>query len=168
MRKSWGCPSREELENSPGYPSTERFKKGPVAVIECVEEIPCNPCEAACPYGAIKVGEPITNLPTLLENKCKGCGLCIASCPGLVIFMVDLAYSKDEALVTIPYEYLPLPLPGEKVEAVNREGKTVCQGRIVKVDNRKRNHRTAVIHLAVKPEFAQEVRSVRVFSKRNS
>lgn len=80
-----GCPSREELENSPGYPSSERVRKGPVAVIECVEEIPCNLCEAACPYGAIEVGEPIINLPTLLEDKCTGCGVCIASCPGLDI-----------------------------------------------------------------------------------
>lgn len=166
--KYTGCPSREELENSPGYPSTERVKKGPVAIIECVEEIPCDPCETACPYGAIKVGEPITNLPTLLEDECIGCGVCIAKCPGLAIFWVDLTYSKDEALVAIPYEYLPLPQPGERVEAVSREGKTVTQGRIVKVDNRKRNDRTAVIHLAVKPEFAQEVRGVRVFPKRNS
>lgn len=162
-----GYPSREELENSPGYPSLERFNRSPVAVIECVEEIPCNPCEPACPYGAIRVGEPITNLPVLLEDKCTGCGVCIAKCPGLAIFWVDLTYSKNEALVAIPYEYLPLPQPGEKVEAVNREGETVTQGRIIKVDNRKKNDKTAVIYLAVKPEFAQEVRNVRVFSKRN-
>lgn len=166
--KYTGCPSREELENSSGYPSAKRVKKGPVVVIECVEEIPCNPCEAACPYGAIKVGEPITNVPTLLEDKCTGCGVCIAKCPGLAIFWVDLTYLKDEVLVAIPYEFLPLPQPGEKVEAVNREGKTVTQGRVVKVDNRKRNDRTAVIYLAVRPEFAQEVRSIRMFSERNS
>ncbi len=69
--------------------------------------------------------------------------------------------------MAIPYEYLPLPQPGEKVEAINREGKIVTQGRIVKVDDRKRNDRTAVTYLSVKPEFAQEARGIRIFPKRN-
>ena len=48
-----GFPSKDELKNS-GVPSENRIKR-PVACIECVE-IPCNPCEEACPYGAISVG----------------------------------------------------------------------------------------------------------------
>lgn len=81
-----GIPSLEELINSPGFPSEEEMKKRPIAVIECVQGIPCNPCETACPFGAIEVGEPITNLPRLLTDKCQGCGLCIPACPGLAIF----------------------------------------------------------------------------------
>ena len=38
----------EELNEIQKLPSKERYEKGPVAVIECVQEIPCNPCEAAC------------------------------------------------------------------------------------------------------------------------
>ena len=45
-------------------PPEERMAKGRVAVIECVQEIPCNPCENACRLGAITIGEQITNLPT--------------------------------------------------------------------------------------------------------
>ena len=44
-----GIPSEEELKNCFGIPSEERMKKGRVAVIECVQEIPCNPCEGTCP-----------------------------------------------------------------------------------------------------------------------
>jgi len=46
-------------------PARDRLAKGPVAVIECVQNIPCNPCEAACPARAITVGQPITALPVL-------------------------------------------------------------------------------------------------------
>ena len=29
------------------FPPSERAERGPVAVIECVQQIPCNPCEKA-------------------------------------------------------------------------------------------------------------------------
>ena len=54
-----GYPSKEELEQSPGFPNTCSLSKGTKAVIECVQNIPCNPCEAACPYGAITIGDNI-------------------------------------------------------------------------------------------------------------
>ena len=84
--RSNGVLSKEELSELPGYPSLDVIAKGPVAVIECAELIPCNPCEAACPSGAIKIGDSINNLPVLDEDKCTGCGICISSCPGLAIY----------------------------------------------------------------------------------
>ena len=51
-----GVPSAEELRNCPGIPSEGRKKKGRVACVECVQEIPCNPCEGICPFHAITVG----------------------------------------------------------------------------------------------------------------
>ena len=155
-----GVISEEELKKCPGYPSEERFKKGPVAVIECIQEIPCNPCEAACPFGAIEIGEPITNSPVLDEKKCKGCGVCISSCPGLAIFTVDISYSKTEAVISFPFEYLPLPKIGEKAKAVNREGKIVTIGRILKIKKPPKNDHTPIISLAVPKKWAAEVRSI--------
>jgi len=34
-------------------PPRERLERGPVAIIECVQPIPCNPCVEACKSGAI-------------------------------------------------------------------------------------------------------------------
>ena len=48
-------------------PADERFAKGQVAVIECVQNIPCNPCQDACPRGAITIEGAITNIPKIME-----------------------------------------------------------------------------------------------------
>ncbi len=34
--------------------------------------------------------------------------VCVSNCPGLSIVVVDETYSEKEALVKIPYEFLPL------------------------------------------------------------
>lgn len=156
-----GVLTPEELEALPCMPSRGRMEKGAVAVIECPQDIPCNPCQPVCPSGAIVVGEPITNIPLLKEELCNGCGLCVAPCPALAIFIVDLNHSEDEAAVSLPYEFLPLPAVGQKVEALNRRGETVHVGTVVKVQNPASFDRTAVVTVAVPRELAMEVRSIR-------
>jgi len=156
-----GIPSLEELRASPGYPSEEALQRGPMVVIECVQDIPCDPCEAACPHKAISVGRPITNLPVFFEDKCDACGLCIPACPGQAIFRVDMTYSEEEATVAFPWEFLPYPEKDAVVEAVNRAGEVVCQGRVVRVLKPKRYDRTAVVTLAVPKRWAMEVRSMK-------
>ena len=99
-----GFPSMEEIKEANGWPDEERFLKGPVAVVECVQQIPCNPCESACPFHAIHIGEPITNTPKVDKETCIGCGMCVAACPGLAIFLVDKSYSETEATVSFPFE----------------------------------------------------------------
>ena len=64
-----GIIQENKLKSSPGYPPAEVLTQKAVAIIECIEEIPCNPCETACPAGAIRVGTPITNLPALIPEK---------------------------------------------------------------------------------------------------
>jgi Fe-S-cluster-containing hydrogenase component 2 len=61
-------------------PSEERLKKGPTAIIECIENIPCDPCVDACPFNAISM-EKITDIPEIDYEKCTGCGTCISMCP---------------------------------------------------------------------------------------
>lgn len=151
-----------ELQASPGYPSEKRFRAGPVAVIECIQEIPCNPCESACRFNAILVGKPITNLPRLIEEKCRGCGECIPACPGLAIFLVNENYSPTEAAVSIPYEYLPLPETDSIVYAMDRCGEDACTARVIKVSNPRKNNGTAVVTIAVPRKFSDKVRSFRI------
>ena len=156
-----GYISKQELIDAKQDISDERYAKGPVAVVECVQEIPCNPCEGACKFGAIKIETPITNLPKINESACTGCGVCVAQCPGLAIFIVNKAYSDTEATVAFPYEYIPTPKEGEEWEGVNRKGEVLCKAKIVKVMNPKAFDRTPVVTVAIPKEFADEVRSVK-------
>jgi ferredoxin len=155
-----GFLSVEELAGLPGMPTAERLAQGPVVIIECAQEIPCNPCEDACRQGAIQVGEAITNLPALIEENCTGCGLCIARCPGQAIFVVDMTYSDKEATVQLPYEFLPLPAREDVVQGLNRAGDQICTGRVVKVLNPKGFDRTPVITVAMPKECAMQVRNI--------
>ncbi len=156
-----GYPSMDEIKEANGWPDEERFAKGPVAVVECVQQIPCNPCESACPLHAIHIGQPITNTPQVDREKCIGCGMCVAACPGLAIFLVDKSYSETEATVSFPFEYDPLPEEGAEVDALSRAGEYVCKGRVVKVMNPKKNDHTPVITVAVPKEHADTVRTMR-------
>lgn len=159
--KFTGIPSEEELRACPGVPSRVRMAGGRVACVECVQEIPCNPCESLCPFGAITVGEQITALPVLHEEKCTGCGTCVAGCPGLAITILDENYSESESTIDFPFEYLPLPQVGDTVEAVGRDGQTLCPGTIVKVTKLPAYAGTAVIRMAIPKAYINSVRSMK-------
>lgn len=150
----------EELAALQKLPSPERYAKGPVAVAECVQPIPCNPCESACRFGAICIAEPITNLPCLNYEKCTGCGLCAAKCPGLAIFIINKAFSAKTAAVTFPYEYYPTPEAGDIVRAVDRKGEFRCEAKVVRVQNPAGFDHTPLVTLEVPLELADEVRSM--------
>jgi Fe-S-cluster-containing hydrogenase component 2 len=155
-----GIASAKELQAAPGITSAERFEKGPVAVIECVQEIPCNPCEHACSSGAITVGEPITRLPVLDGFKCIGCGQCLAFCPGLAIFWVHKNYTDTTSLVEFPYEYLPLPEEGAVVPCGGRDGEFIAEGKIVKVKKNKQSDGTVLILAEVPKKFFMDIRTM--------
>lgn len=159
-----GYMSIEEAKSIPGFPSEERMKEGPVAVIECAHEIPCNPCEDSCRFGAIQVGTPITQLPELVEDKCVACGVCVTQCPGLAIVIVDKSRDGDEGTVAFPFEYYPLPEIGQEVDAVSRSGEFVCKGRVTKVMDTKVANHTPVVTVAVDKKYVDTVRSMKRLS----
>lgn len=154
-----GFLNSSELKELGRYPSEERMAKGPVAVIECCQNIPCNPCETACRFGAISVGDTITNLPIIDENKCIGCGVCVTKCPGLAIFIVDK--SKEMAAVSFPFEYLPLPQKGDTVKAVDRAGHYVCDAKVLRVNNAATNDCTPIVTIEVPKALCDDIRSIR-------
>ncbi|MFZ5943565.1 MAG: NADH-quinone oxidoreductase subunit I [Bacillota bacterium] len=159
--KKSGAPNWEEISNSPGFPKEVYWKKGPVIFMECVEEIPCNPCESSCPRGAIKVGKPITNLPILDAEKCIGCSLCVAACPGLAIYLKDYSYSEKEGTITFPYEYYPLPEKGEEVLLVDEMGNDVCSGIVLKISIPKQFNHTPLITASFPKKYFLNVKSMK-------
>lgn len=156
-----GYVTIEELNAFKLLPSAKRYEKGPVAIVECIQEIPCDPCEVACTKKAIIVGKPITTIPRVDEDACNGCGVCVALCPGLAIFLVDKTYSEKEATVAFPYEYFPLPKEGDEVHAVNRKGEIVGKAKVIKVMNPESFNKTPVVTIAVPKELADDVRTMK-------
>jgi len=147
--------SIEELRKLKLIPPEERLKKGPVVIVECPEKIPCNICVDACPQNAITI-KNINELPEIDWNKCTGCGTCVAYCPGLAIFVVDIS-KPNKAYVTVPHEFLPVPKLGDEVTVLSRDGTKLGKGKVVKIFER---NRTWVITVEVPREFAMEVRAI--------
>ena len=155
-----GIPTIEDIEGI--TPPDAILKRGPVAVIECYQEIPCDPCYTACKFHAIKPFKDINNRPEIIFEKCTGCGQCVMKCPGLAIFIIDESYSETEATVILPYEYLPLPKEGDFVTGLNREGKPICRAKVIKIRNSKIQNKTSLITLVVPREFSMEVRNFNI------
>ena len=159
MFEKTGVATREMVMEK--FPPVERINKGPVAVVECYQKIPCNPCQTACPVGAICIGDDINNIPRRDEDRCGGCGLCVAKCPGLAIMIVDGSKSPETVEFRIPYEFLPLPRAGETVTGLDRAGQPVCKAKVLKVLNPASFDRTPVVTLEVDRKHLYDFRNFR-------
>lgn len=151
-------------EEMPGavLPPPEQWgsKKNGCVVIECPQRIPCNPCATSCPTGAVLPFADINDVPAIDYAKCTGCALCVARCPGLACFVIDLTYSESEAVIKLPYELLPVPVKGEKVQCLNRKGEVVSGGLVIEAKEPLKD-RTRVISVAVPKELAGDIRAIK-------
>ena len=134
-------------------PSPEALKRG-VAVSECIQDIPCNPCVDACPFQAIKM-KNLTDIPRIDYDTCTGCGKCVEVCPGLALFVIKIGDSQSQ--VTFPYEFLPLPRRGDSVHVLDRWGKIRGEGKVARV---KKINGGALITVEVEKDLAMEVRNI--------
>ena len=153
-----GYVADEEIERFPGV----THRAGVHPVMECTQNIPCNPCQDACPKHCIKIGAHITSLPAVEENAtCVGCGMCVASCSGQAIFLVDETFEPGFATVTIPYEFLPLPEKGEKGLGLGRNGQSVCEAEVISVKSAKAFDHTNLLTIKVPADMAMKARFYR-------
>ena len=144
-------------------PSEERRQKGPYALFECFQNIPCNPCYTACKFNAVKPLTTITDTPETYFDHCVGCGACMLVCPGLAAFVIDESYSDTESIVKIPYEYSPLPEVGTVVDGVNRIGEAVCKVTVKHVLTAK--NKTSIVTLVVPKAYTHVVRGISMKAK---
>ena len=153
-----GYVGDDEIERFPGVV----HRKGIHPVIECTQNIPCNPCQDACPKGCISTGENITFLPFVKEDAvCTGCGMCVASCSGQAIFLVDEDCGDGTATVTLPYEFCPLPQEGDKGYGLSRKGERICEATVVSVKSVKAFDHTNLLTMRVPKEYAMTARFFR-------
>jgi len=161
MLERTGIPTDDDLEKV--IPDKKRLSRGPVVIIECFQKIPCDPCAISCKLGAIKPFKDINDLPIVDFDKCTGCGICISSCPGLAIFVIDVNYSEEKSLIKLPHEMLPLPEKGEDVYALDRDGSILSKAKVVRV--LKIKNKTHIISLEVPKSTVMKVRSIKVEDK---
>ena len=153
-----GFVSDEEITRYPGVTK----KVGIHPVMECTQNIPCNPCQDACPKGCITIGSNITSLPVVdTSHDCIGCGMCVASCSGQAIFLVDEEVEPGFGTVTMPYEFLPLPEVGDKGSALGRDGKVVCEAEVVKVRTAPAFDHTNLLTIKVPTDMVMKARFFR-------
>lgn len=142
-------------------PGAERRKQGPYSVMECYEQIPCNPCSTSCSFKAVTM-ENINSCPQVDFDKCSGCGICVSRCPGLACFIIDETVGGGKVKITLPYELHPLPEKDSLVMALGRDGKIVGDAQVVKVLNGKSLDHTNIISILVDEHLMYNVRSIKV------
>lgn len=152
-----GYVTQEELQ---AFPAASEKRGGVHPVIECTQNIPCNPCQDACKFGCIMVGRQITSIPQIdHEKKCTGCGMCVASCSGQAIFLVDDDYDETHAAITMAYEFLPYPEKGQKGTALSRAGQPVCEAEVLSLRRSAATDGTALLTIAVPKKFSMQARA---------
>ncbi|MEG1932174.1 MAG: FAD-dependent oxidoreductase, partial [Pygmaiobacter sp.] len=153
-----GYVTDQEIKN---FPSASYHKVGIHPVIECTQNIPCNPCQDACKVGCIKVGANITALPMVDTGvQCIGCGLCVANCSGQAIFLVNEDLEEGFASVTLPYEFMPLPEKGTVGTALGRSGEKLCAATVLDVRSAKALDHTNLLTMRVPVDFADSARFI--------
>jgi thioredoxin reductase/Fe-S-cluster-containing hydrogenase component 2 len=151
----YGFVAFEEVERFPGVVNQE----GVHPVVECTQNIPCNPCQDVCPKKCIRIGSKITALPVIdTKHTCIDCGMCVASCPGQAIFLVHKHIEEGYASVTLPYEFLPLPVAGDLGIALGRDGNEVCKAQVIRVKSLPGFDKTILLTIKVPVDMAMKAR----------
>jgi len=148
--KSTGLADAEDLQTI--WPSEERFKKGPVVIVECFQEIPCNPCVTVCPKKSIKLsGDSIMTTPRF-SGECIGCFKCLIICPGLAVTIVDYRKDPKSPSVALPFEIgRGLVKKGDKVRLTGWEGADLGEAEVLDVKDFKAEN-TLIVIVKASPE----------------
>lgn len=84
-------------------------------------------------------------------------------CPGLAISVIAFRKDSGTTVLSIPYEYFPLPETGSTVHAVDRAGQYVCDAQVLRVLPRDERRSTCVIKISFPEKYAYQVKSINTF-----
>ncbi|MDD2371475.1 MAG: 4Fe-4S binding protein [Firmicutes bacterium] len=123
--------------------------------VYCKQEIPCNPCAASCVRGAI-FKKTLTTPPIFDDEKCVGCLLCVANCPGQALFYIN----QEKGELIFPYEFVNRPDIGEIVNLVDEFGFILGLGEVVEYIEKKAFNKTTLIKVKGPVEFLEITRGI--------
>lgn len=143
-----------KVVDKPALPPEERKNK-PFVVVDCNYGFACNPCQFACPHGAITKTSTST-VPHVDFTKCIGCLECVYQCPGLAIF----GYNLPKNTLYLPIEFDMEA--GQEVFLVGNNGEKLGEGTLERVLRKKNLTHIAVVKIqSLYPQT--EVSNVRGF-----
>ena len=163
----------EILKSPPGrtIPQDPLLKEeGLFPVLHCTQEIPCDPCAAACPQGLIAIEEDELRavprfLGKILDKNCTGCEKCVTICPGLAITLVDTRKDSAMPTVTIPYEFSEGALQlgaGQQVQVCDTLGQILGEAVVGRVKSLRSGGRTRLVQLKAPANIAAQIAGIRV------
>lgn len=160
------------LKSKPGAVAQERppeVAEGVFPVFHCTQEIPCNPCTAACLHGLIRIDpDDIRRTPRFTPRnekgkRCGGCERCVARCPGLAITLVDFRRDPYFPTVTIPYEFLKDTIRvGDMVTVLDTAGQELGEAVVQDVRIHEANDRTLLVRVQAPKAVATRIAGIRV------
>jgi glycine/D-amino acid oxidase-like deaminating enzyme/thioredoxin reductase/Fe-S-cluster-containing hydrogenase component 2/ferredoxin len=143
-----------KMKEKPFLPTEKRRAEKAFVIIDCLYGFACNPCEFACPHGAITKTSTST-IPQIDFDMCIGCMECVYQCPGLAIF----GYNLKKNWLFLPVEYFVEV--GSEVFLVDNYGKILGNGIIEKV--LKKKNKTNIARVSSLDLHGEELMEVRAF-----